>query len=71
VFSGAAGDADDACRASADRSCGHINFFTSARAAREWASRHPEVTGTTLAQAQALRHGIAEFGTLMHAAGSW
>jgi Alkylmercury lyase len=63
VFSGAAG----ACRAAADRCCGHINFFTGARAAREWASRHPEVTGTTLGRAQALRHGIAEFGTLMRA----
>jgi hypothetical protein len=71
VFSGAAGDADLACCASADRCCGYINFFTSARAAREWAGHHPEVTGTTLGQAQALRHGIAEFGTLMHAAGSW
>jgi hypothetical protein len=70
VFSGAAGDADGACRA-ADRSCGYINFFTSARAARAWASRHPGVSGTTLGQAQALRHGIAEFGTLMHPAGSW
>jgi hypothetical protein len=70
VFSGAVGDADGACCASADRSCGYINFFTRARAAREWASRHPEITGTTLSQAQALRHGIAEFGTLMHAAGS-
>jgi hypothetical protein len=50
-----------------DRCCGHINFFTGARAAREWASRHPEVTGTTLGRAQALRHGIAEFGTLMRA----
>src|SRR5215472_9092510 len=68
VFSGADRDADSARCASADRSCGHINFFTSSRAAREWAIRHPEVTGTTLSQAQALRHGIAEFGTLMHAA---
>ena len=70
VFSVAAGDADGACCAAAGRSCGHINFFTSARAAREWASRHPEVTWTALGQAQALKHGIAEFGTLMHAAGS-
>lgn len=70
VFSGTTGDADGACCAAADRSCGHINFFTSARTAREWASRHPEVTGTTLGRAQALRQAIAEFGTLMHAAGS-
>jgi Alkylmercury lyase len=70
VFSGAVADADGACCASADRSCGHINFFTSARAARDWASRHPEITGTTLGQAKALAHGIAAFGTLMHAASS-
>jgi len=70
VFSGTTGDADGACCVAADRSCGHINFFTSARAARAWASRHPDVTGTTLGRAEALRHGIAEFGTLMHAAGS-
>jgi Alkylmercury lyase len=70
VFSGTVGDADGACCASADRSCGYVNFFTSARAARAWASCHPEVTGTTLGQAQALRQGVAGFGTLMHAAGS-
>ena len=70
MFSGAVGDADGARCASADRSCGYINFFTSARAAREWASRHAEVTGTTLGRAPALRHGIAGFGTMMHAAGS-
>jgi hypothetical protein len=70
VFSGAAGDEDGACCTSADRSCAYINFFTSTTAAREWASRHPEITGTTLGQARALRHGIAQFGTLMHAAGS-
>jgi hypothetical protein len=70
VFSGTLGNADGDCCASADRSCGYINFFTSARAARQWASRHPEVTGTTLSRAQALSHGIGEFGTLMHPAGS-
>ena len=70
VFSGTTRDANGARCAAADRSCGHINFFTSARAACEWASRHPEVTGTTLGQARALRHGVAEFGTLMHPAGS-
>ena len=68
VFSGTA-DSDGVCSAAADRSCGYINFFTSARAARQWASRHREVTGTTLGRAQALEHGISEFGTLMHAAG--
>lgn len=64
VFSGATGDE---CRGSADRCCGYINFFTSSRAARDWAARHPDVNGTTLGQAQALSHGIAAFGTLMRA----
>ncbi|MGH3410428.1 MAG: organomercurial lyase, partial [Streptosporangiaceae bacterium] len=64
VFAGSAGDA---CRPSADRSCGYINFFASRRAARAWGRRHPEVTGTLLTQAGALRIGIAEFGTLLHA----
>src|SRR5215469_2689986 len=68
VYSGTA-DSDGACSAAADRSCGYIHFFTSTRVARQWASRHREVTGTTLDRAQALKHGIAEFGTLMHAAG--
>jgi hypothetical protein len=71
VSSGTVRDADGACCASADRSCGYVNFFTSARAAREWVSRHREVTATTLSQAQALSHGVAGFGTLMRAAGSW
>jgi hypothetical protein len=65
VFSGAVGDADDACRASADRSCGHINFFTSARAARTWAKANPAVTGRILGRAGALSAGVAEFGGFM------
>ncbi len=65
VFAGAAGDA---CRPSADRSCGYINFFASRRAARAWARRHPEVTGRLLTQEGALGIGIAEFGTLLQAA---
>jgi len=64
VFAGAAGE--PGCP-SADRSCGHINFFTSARAARAWARRRPEVTGTVLSRQGALHCGIAEFGTLMQA----
>lgn len=64
VFAGAAGE--PGCP-SADRSCGHINFFTSARAARAWARRHPEVTGTVLSRQGALHCGIAEFGALMQA----
>ena len=64
VFAGAAGE--PSCP-SADRSCGYINFFTSARAARAWARRHPEVTGTVMSRQGALHCGIAEFGTLMQA----
>jgi alkylmercury lyase-like protein len=65
VFSGAvaagAGPAADLC-------CGYINFFTSARAARVWAGRHPEVIGTILRRDGALRFGIEEFGSLLRPA---
>jgi hypothetical protein len=64
VFAGTTGG--DCCHA-ADRTCGSINFFTSARAARTWADHHPAVTGTVLRQAQALRRGVAEFGAFMRA----
>jgi hypothetical protein len=64
VFSGATGG--DCCHA-ADRSCGYINFFTSARAARIWARANPAVTGTILRHAGALSAGVAEFGALMQA----
>jgi len=53
---------------SADRCCGYINFFTSARAARGWAGRHPDVTGTILRRDGALRLGIEEFGSLLRPA---
>jgi hypothetical protein len=66
VFAGSAGDTS--CPA-ADRSCGHINFFASARAARAWARSHPGVTGTVLTRAAALSCGIAEFGSMMEAEG--
>jgi hypothetical protein len=62
----AADPAGDASRPAADRCCGHINFFASARAARAWARRHPEITGTVLTRKGALRCGIAEFGGMMH-----
>ena len=64
VFAGETGD--QGCL-SVDRTCGYINFFTSARAARAWAQRHPEVTGTVMKRQGALHSGIAEFGTLMQA----
>jgi hypothetical protein len=61
VFAGAACASGPA----ADRSCGYINFFTTARAARAWARRHPEVTGTLMRRDGALKCGIAEFGALL------
>jgi hypothetical protein len=64
VFDGATGG--DGCHA-ADRTCGYINFFTTARAARTWARANPAVTGTVLGQARALSTGVAEFGAFMQA----
>lgn len=63
-----AGATNDACCPSADRTCGYINFFTNARAARDWADAHPEITTTVLDQAQALASGITEFGALLRPA---
>ncbi|MFI7676388.1 alkylmercury lyase family protein [Actinophytocola sp. NPDC049390] len=60
-----AGTTAGACCPSVDRTCGHINFYTTADAAHDWATRHPEVTGVVLDQAQALTCGIAEFGALI------
>jgi hypothetical protein len=65
VFSGDAGDAG--CP-SVDRCCGYISFFTTSRAARAWARRHPEITGTVLRRAGALRIGIDTFGALLQPA---
>jgi hypothetical protein len=64
-----AGDAGDPGCPSADRCCGYISFFTTSRAARAWARRHPEVTGTVLRRDGALRMGITTFGTLLQPAG--
>ena len=62
VFDGAtSGD----CGHAADRTCGYINFFTSARAARTWAKANPAVTGRVLRRAEALSAGVAEFGAFM------
>jgi Alkylmercury lyase len=66
VFAGTAGD--PGCP-SVDRCCGYISFFTTARAARAWARRHPEVTGTLLRRDAALRIGIDTFGALLQPAG--
>jgi hypothetical protein len=65
VFAGSAGDARGP---SADSACSYINFFTTVRAARAWARRHPEVTGRLLTQDAALRSGVAQFGPLLQAA---
>jgi hypothetical protein len=65
VFAGTAGDAD--CP-SADRCCGYINFFTTARTARSWARGHPEIAGTILRRDEALRVGIEQFGALLQLA---
>lgn len=62
VFSGESGD--PGCP-SADRCCGYISFFTTRRAARAWARRHPEITGTVLRRHGALHIGIDTFGTLL------
>jgi Alkylmercury lyase len=65
-----AGDAGDPACPSADRCCGYISFFTTSLAARAWARRHPEITGTVLRRAGALRIGIDTFGALLRPAGS-
>ena len=62
VFAGETGE--QGCL-SVDRTCGYINFFTSARAARAWTGQRPGVTGTVLKQDQALREGVAEFGAFL------
>lgn len=59
------GAINDPCCPAADRTCGHINFFTSADAAEHWAARHPDITGMVLDQSHALAAGIAEFATLL------
>jgi hypothetical protein len=60
-----AGQTGNACCPSVDRTCCHINFFTTTGAARDWAARNPDVTGVVLDQGQALAAGIAEFGALL------
>jgi len=62
VFAGASGDA---CCPSINRTCHHINFFTSHAASRDWVARNPTVTGIVLDQTQALASGVAEFGALL------
>jgi Alkylmercury lyase len=65
-----AGDTGNPGCPSVDRCCGYISFFTTRRAARAWARRHPEIIGTVLRQAGALRISIDTFGALLQPAGS-
>jgi Alkylmercury lyase len=65
-----AGDAGGPVRPSVDRCCGYISFFATGRAARAWARRHPEITGTVLRREGALRMGIQTFGALLQPADS-
>jgi Alkylmercury lyase len=67
VFAGAAGGSG--CPA-VDRCCGYISFFATGRAARAWARRHPEITGTVLRREGALRLGIGAFSALLQPADS-
>lgn len=64
VFAGRT-DGDTACCPSADRTCGHINFFATADGAHDWAAYKPGVAGAVLDQQQALAAGVAEFGALL------
>jgi hypothetical protein len=49
----------------ADVCCGYINFFTTAASATAWASAHPDVTGQTLSQKNAVKTGVQIFGPLL------
>lgn len=51
----------------ADVCCGYINFFTTSASATAWVSAHPEVTGQTLSQEDALATGVQIFGPLLRA----
>jgi hypothetical protein len=63
-------DGDTACCPSVDRTCGHINFFTTTDAAHAWAANNPSITGAVRDRHQALATGIAEFGALIRAGSS-
>lgn len=63
-----AGATSDCCATSAERTCGHINFFTTPDTARAWAASRPELTWTLLDQRQALACAVAQFGPLLKAA---
>ena len=60
-----AGATADCCAPSAQRTCGHVNFFTPPAAARAWAGDHPDLSWALLDQTQALAKAVAEFGPLL------
>jgi hypothetical protein len=65
VFTGCTpgcGPAENTC-------CGYLNFFASPATARDWASQHPEVTGSVLDQAAAQELGTQTFGKLLEDGG--
>jgi hypothetical protein len=45
--------------------CSYLNFFVDPASAGQWASQHPEVTGSILDQAQAETLGAETFGPLL------
>jgi len=45
--------------------CGYLNFFARAASARQWASQHPEVTGSVLDQARPGAGRAQAFGSLL------
>ncbi|MEU0596938.1 alkylmercury lyase family protein [Streptomyces sp. NPDC006393] len=49
----------------ADTACGALNFFTSHRTARTWATQHPHYTGRAVDQDHAEALGRAVFGALL------
>jgi len=45
--------------------CGYLNFFATPATASQWASQHPQVTGSVLDQARACELGAQTFGSLL------
>jgi hypothetical protein len=62
--------ATDCCGAAAERTCRHLNFFTTADAANAHAARNPTLSGVLLNQEQALALAVRLFAGLVHTPGS-
>ena len=45
--------------------CGYLNFFATPATASQWASQHPQVTGSVLDQARACELGAQTFRSLL------